>query len=66
MLIHITAFTAFINYAIDDGDVTEPLLHLLPIVITFGTFLISQVIGILIMYNKILKLRPIVALRVLK
>ena len=44
MLIHITAFTAFINFAIDAGDVTEPFLHLLPIVITFGTFLIFKLL----------------------
>lgn len=64
LLIHITGFTAFIN--LTSGNPTEPILRLLPIVISFAMFLISQVLGILVMYSKILKLRPIVALRVLK
>ncbi|UYP48072.1 hypothetical protein NEF87_004357 [Candidatus Lokiarchaeum ossiferum] len=64
LLIHITGFTAFIN--LTTGNPTEPILRLLPIVISFAMFLISQVLGILVMYSKILKLRPIVALRVLK
>lgn len=45
---------------------TRPLLSIWPITITLGMFIVSQVVGILVMYAKILKLRPIVALRVLK
>ncbi|MCK5346996.1 MAG: ABC transporter permease [Candidatus Heimdallarchaeota archaeon] len=64
LLIHITGFTAFIN--LTTGEQTIPILRLLPIVISFAMFLLSQIVGILLMYSKILKLRPIVALRVLK
>lgn len=74
VLIHITAAITYFysqdaNMPADAGvyiDVTKPLLSIWPIVITFATFLIAQISGILIMYSKILKLRPIVALRVLK
>ena len=45
---------------------TTPFLGIVSISITLGMFVFSQVIGIIVMYRKILKLRPIVALRVLK
>ncbi len=64
MLIHITAFTAFFN--LPSQEVTDVLLNAGPIFITFALFLAAQIFGIIIMYAKILNLRPIVALRVLK
>ena len=66
LLIHITGFTAFINLAGETATVTQPIIRLIPIVLSFAMFLFFQIVGILIMYSKILKLRPIVALRVLK
>jgi ABC-type lipoprotein release transport system permease subunit len=45
---------------------TEPFLQVFNVVYTLLIFVGSQFIGILIMYRKIWKLRPIVALRVLK
>jgi len=45
---------------------TTPILNIWPVLATLGMFLVSQILGIVIMYSKILKLRPIVALRVLK
>jgi ABC-type antimicrobial peptide transport system permease subunit len=62
VLIH---YAAIMNYA-NPGVYTEPLLGILSVVVTVGVFIISQVLGILLVYRKILKLRPIVALRVLK
>jgi ABC-type antimicrobial peptide transport system permease subunit len=45
---------------------TKPFLQIPTVLYAFGIFLASQILGILVMYSKILKLRPIVALRVLK
>ena len=45
---------------------TTPILNIWPVLATLGMFLVSQILGIIVMYSKILKLRPIVALRVLK
>ncbi len=45
---------------------TTPILNIWPVLATLAMFLVSQILGIVIMYSKILKLRPIVALRVLK
>lgn len=50
----------------DYADKTTPILNIWPILATLTMFLVSQILGILVMYSKILKLRPIVALRVLK
>jgi len=36
------------------------------VVYTVLLFMVSQVVGILVMYNKVLKLRPIIALRIVK
>ncbi|MCG7853325.1 MAG: FtsX-like permease family protein, partial [Methanosarcinaceae archaeon] len=52
--------------AADYVEGTTPFLGIVSISITLGMFVFSQVIGIVVMYQKILKLRPIVALRVLK
>lgn len=45
---------------------TQPFLQIKSVAITIAIFIVAQVVGILVMYNKILKLRPIVALRVMK
>ncbi|QEE16077.1 FtsX-like permease family protein [Promethearchaeum syntrophicum] len=72
-LIHITAgLTYFYQQQIGTIsasnyiDKTTPILNIWPILATLAMFLVSQILGILVMYSKILKLRPIVALRVLK
>jgi predicted lysophospholipase L1 biosynthesis ABC-type transport system permease subunit len=44
----------------------KPFLDIVPVVVTFAVFLVAQIIGILVLNNKLLKLRPIVALRVIK
>jgi ABC-type antimicrobial peptide transport system permease subunit len=74
-LIHITAGTTYfyqqqiLNGTISFADYatkTTPILNIWPVLTTLAMFLVSQILGIVIMYSKILKLRPIVALRVLK
>ena len=73
VLIHITAaITYFYSQAAnfpgleEYHQITRPLLSIWPITITLAMFIVAQVLGIIAMYAKILKLRPIVALRVLK
>ena len=67
-LIHWTAFNTYTGTPTYGNmvETSEPLLSMGTIGIVVGMFLVSQIIGILIMYRKILRLRPIVALRVLK
>jgi len=74
-LIHITAgATYFYQQQSLAGNIsaatylekTTPILNIWPVLATLAMFLVSQILGIVIMYSKILKLRPIVALRVLK
>ncbi|MHA1720975.1 MAG: FtsX-like permease family protein [Promethearchaeota archaeon] len=77
VLIHLTAGTTYFyqqqiiktNSPISASlyvEKTAPLLNIWPVLATLTMFLVSQILGILVMYSKILKLRPIVALRVLK
>ena len=67
LLIHLTAFQIigmeFINEPLTGFKVFISPLNLL---ITIGIFLLAQISGILLAYRKILKLRPIVALRIMK
>jgi ABC-type antimicrobial peptide transport system permease subunit len=71
VLIHTTAI---MTYIATNSNITAtvyvanttPILNALPVLFAFLIFIVSQVLGILIMYRKILKLRPIVALRVIK
>lgn len=70
-LIHVTAFTTYLA-DISGGSSSEtitvnaPILSIWPILITLLMFLLSQILGILAIYKRILNLRPIVALRVIK
>ena len=71
-LIHITAGTTYFFQQQTDIMASEylakttPILNIWPVLATLAMFLVSQILGIVIMYSKILKLRPIVALRILK
>jgi ABC-type antimicrobial peptide transport system permease subunit len=56
------SFFSVENYA----DASKPFLQIWSVLLTILIFIAAQVIGILLMYNKVLKLRPIVALRVMK
>ena len=70
-LIHITAGATYFYQQMSITppeylEKTTPILNIWPVLATLAMFLTSQILGIIVMYSKILKLRPIVALRVLK
>ncbi|MHA1729481.1 MAG: FtsX-like permease family protein [Promethearchaeota archaeon] len=66
-LIHWTAIEVII-YSVFGLDLSNYSLFIEPlsIIVTIGLFLLAQLGGIWLAYRKILKLRPIVALRVMK
>lgn len=59
VLFHYAAFFAYI----DPTTPTVPLVSLLPVFVTFTIFLFFQLSAILLANRKILKVRPIIALR---
>jgi len=68
LLIHLTSIIAYINY-----DYVHNLMGNFKPAISFGNltfvvilFLMAQIVGISIAYKRVLKLRPIIALRVMK
>lgn len=74
ILIHYAAGTLYYNFQnVEAGttlaqymEATSPLLSIPSVFITLAILIVTQIIGILYMNSKILKLRPIVALRVYK
>jgi predicted lysophospholipase L1 biosynthesis ABC-type transport system permease subunit len=66
LLIHIVAFSGYYHYTV--GSITDfsPIIRFPPLLITIGLFLIAQIGGILIAYRRVLRLRPIIALRIQK
>ncbi len=66
MLIHITAVQAYALFILGDLNALAPFLKIEYLAATVGIFLVAQLFGITLAYGKILKLRPIVALRVMK
>ncbi len=70
-LIHVTAVTTYISHLMADSTQTTittsaPILSIWPILATLLLFLVFQILGIIVIYKRILDLRPIVALRVIK
>ncbi len=59
VLFHYAAFFVYI----DPTNLTVPLVNLLPVFVTFTIFLFFQILAILLANRKILKVRPIVALK---
>ena len=59
VLFHYAAFFAYI----DPKTPTVPLVGLLPVFVTFIIFLLFQIMAILLANRKVLKVRPIIALR---
>ena len=59
VLFHYAAFFAYI----DPTTPTVPLVSLLPVFVTFIIFLLFQIMAILLANRKVLKVRPIIALR---
>ncbi len=59
VLFHYAAFFVYIN----PTSPTVPLVNLLPVFVTFTIFLFFQILAILLANRKILKVRPIIALK---
>ncbi|MBD3353552.1 MAG: FtsX-like permease family protein [Candidatus Lokiarchaeota archaeon] len=62
MLIHYSAVIIYFPFL----GITDPFIKAGNIGLTIGLFTGAQVLGILLAYSRVLKLRPIVALRVMK
>ena len=59
VLFHYAAFFVYVN----PSSPTVPLVNLLPVFVTFIIFLTFQILAILLANRKILKVRPIIALK---
>ncbi len=67
ILFHFLAISALGNITLNTlPKIVTPPVSLLNLVITLGAFLAVQVIGMLLAYNRVLKVRPIMALRIMK
>jgi predicted lysophospholipase L1 biosynthesis ABC-type transport system permease subunit len=66
LLIHVVAFSAYYYYTVNDLTSFSPFIRFGPLLITIGIFLIAQIGGILLAYRRVLRLRPIIALRIHK
>lgn len=62
VLFHYSAAIAYINQTDIDLEVTT-LIDLVPVVATSGIFIVVQLIGFYLAYRKVLKVRPIIALK---
>lgn len=61
VLFHYAAIVAYLNSAEIDLDVTI-LVGLVPVIVTSGMFILVQLIALIVVYRKVLKVRPIIAL----
>ncbi|MBN2157389.1 MAG: FtsX-like permease family protein [Candidatus Lokiarchaeota archaeon] len=66
LLIHVVAFSAYFYYTADRLSDFSPFIRFGPLLITIALFLVAQIGGILIAYRRVLRLRPIIALRIQK
>jgi len=66
LLIHIVAFTAYFYYTAERLPEFSPFIRFGPLLITIALFLVAQIGGILLAYQRVLRLRPIIALRIQK
>lgn len=66
LLIHYLAIDAYVLFTKGTPEKIAPFINIQNLVITVAIFLIAQIGGITLAYRKILKLRPIIALRVMK
>lgn len=65
LLLHYAAIMLYVQDAFNTIE-AKPFIDLGNLLITLGIFVAAQLIGITLAYSKALKLRPIVALRVMK
>lgn len=63
VLFHYAAIVAYLNQLPDIYFTFEVLVDLLPVVITSGIFIFVQILAFILAYRKVLKVRPIIALK---
>ncbi len=62
-LLHYAAIVTYIQSANYLTNIPIILISLLPVVLTFGMFLLVQIIAIILANRKVLKVRPVIALK---
>jgi hypothetical protein len=63
VLFHYAAIVAYINQVPEINFTLGILVDLLPVVITSGIFIFVQILAFILAYRKVLKVRPIIALK---
>ncbi len=62
VLFHYAAIVAYLNSAEINLDI-KILIGLVPVIVTSGMFIFVQLIALIVVYRKVLKVRPIIALK---
>ncbi|TFG24358.1 MAG: ABC transporter permease [Promethearchaeota archaeon] len=62
-LLHYAAIITYMHSANYLKNIPMILVNLLPVVLTFGLFLLVQIIAIILANRKVLKVRPVIALK---
>ena len=62
VLFHYAAIVAYLDSAKINLDV-KILVGLVPVIITSGMFILVQLLALIVVYRKVLKVRPIIALK---
>lgn len=62
VLFHYAAIVAYLNSAEINLDI-KILIGLVPVIVTSGMFIIVQLLALIVVYRKVLKVRPIIALK---
>ena len=62
VLFHYAAIVAYLNSAEINLDITI-LIGLVPVILTSGMFILVQLLALIVVYRKVLKVRPIIALK---
>jgi len=63
VLFHFTAALAYLHSENLFLSINEILIGLVPVIITSGLFIIVQLVAFILAYRKVLKVRPIIALK---
>jgi predicted lysophospholipase L1 biosynthesis ABC-type transport system permease subunit len=62
-LFHYAAIVGYLQSANYLTNIPAILINLLPVILTFGMFLFVQIIAIIVANRKVLKVRPVIALK---
>ncbi len=62
VLFHYAAIVAYLNSAEINLDITI-LIGLVPVIVTSALFILVQLLALIVVYRKVLKVRPIIALK---